>query len=121
MPIYDYYCNKCNNTFEEIKSITKSDEDSICPKCKGKAKRIFIPSNCHGTFTFLLKGWGWSMDNYDGVHKERWRQKNVFNRDGTLKSRVGDKNDWPDEKYFDMKSKKKEKVKSGHKQIKKVK
>lgn len=121
MPVYDYEC-ECGKQFEDIKPISECNEPSKCPKCGKMAKRIFVPQNCHGKFTFILKGWGWSNDGYDGVSKDKWRQKNVFNKDGTLKSREGDKNDWGNtEKFFDQKPAKKRKKKSGRKRMKEFK
>jgi putative FmdB family regulatory protein len=39
MPIYEYSCTKCQNRFEQLRPLSKSDEDSECPKCKAPAKR----------------------------------------------------------------------------------
>ena len=39
MPIYEYSCTKCQHKFEQLKPISKSDEDAECPKCKKPAKR----------------------------------------------------------------------------------
>ncbi|NQV38040.1 MAG: zinc ribbon domain-containing protein [Candidatus Marinimicrobia bacterium] len=41
MPMYDYTCTTCNNTFEElVYSSTVPDEDITCPKCgENKSKR----------------------------------------------------------------------------------
>lgn len=33
MPIYDYKCNDCGNTFEQI--VRNRDEIVACPKCSG--------------------------------------------------------------------------------------
>lgn len=39
MPIFDFLCEECNNQFD---SIEKQSVKSIkCPKCEGKANRIF--------------------------------------------------------------------------------
>ena len=39
MPQYEYKCVDCNYKFEEFQSI-KDDPISICPKCKGKVKKL---------------------------------------------------------------------------------
>lgn len=45
MPIYEYYCKKCEDIFEELRSA--SDTSIVkCPECKKKAKRIM--SACNG-------------------------------------------------------------------------
>ncbi|MBW2062435.1 MAG: zinc ribbon domain-containing protein [Deltaproteobacteria bacterium] len=31
MPIYEYHCQKCNQTFEKL--ILSSSEEIVCPKC----------------------------------------------------------------------------------------
>jgi putative FmdB family regulatory protein len=39
MPIYEYCCTHCQNKFEQLRPISKSDEEAECPKCKMPAKR----------------------------------------------------------------------------------
>ncbi len=39
MPIYEYYCSKCQHKFEQLKPISRCNEDVECPKCKMPAKR----------------------------------------------------------------------------------
>jgi len=125
MPIYDYKCNKCNIIFESIKPFDKS-EASICPKCGKKAKKIFNPKNHSGTMKFILKGWGWANDGYSGV-SNYWKtsdaQRKIFNADGTMKSKSGDKRDWKDKpiRSFILPKKSSNKPKSGTRRIKTVK
>lgn len=33
MPLYEYRCKKCNNTFEVYKPINRKDEKQKCPLC----------------------------------------------------------------------------------------
>ncbi len=40
MPIYEYECGTCQHRFEKKQSYNAKPE-TACPKCKGKAKRIF--------------------------------------------------------------------------------
>lgn len=40
MPIYEYYCEKCDKVFESLQSIARSDEPVPCPDCGRKADRI---------------------------------------------------------------------------------
>lgn len=40
MPIYEYSCNACNESFELLTTMSKADE-AICPKCgSGDVKRL---------------------------------------------------------------------------------
>ncbi len=46
MPVYEYKCNNCHYRFELKQSFNdNSNDDSIvtCPKCGGKANRVFSP------------------------------------------------------------------------------
>jgi len=49
MPIYEYTCESCKNTFELMRPISKSAEPATCPKCKGKSKRILSKFACFST------------------------------------------------------------------------
>lgn len=59
MPIYDYRCKSCNNTYQKIVSYEKRNEAS-CPECNSKEKvQIFkvsstgpINSSCSSTSRF---------------------------------------------------------------------
>jgi putative FmdB family regulatory protein len=52
MPIYEYRCEKCQNTFEMLSSVRDSDKKIInCPKCNKKFAHK-IPSR----FSTLGKG-----------------------------------------------------------------
>jgi len=33
MPIYEYLCNSCKETFSLLQSVNSKREDSKCPKC----------------------------------------------------------------------------------------
>ena len=39
MPIYEYNCGKCQNTYEAIRPISKMDEPTSCPDCGSEGKR----------------------------------------------------------------------------------
>ncbi len=39
MPIYEYYCSKCETEFELIRPVSKSDEPAPCSLCGEPAKR----------------------------------------------------------------------------------
>ncbi|HUF53732.1 MAG TPA: zinc ribbon domain-containing protein [Dehalococcoidia bacterium] len=40
MPLYEYYCDKCDEIFESVQPISKSDEAVACPDCGQAADRI---------------------------------------------------------------------------------
>jgi len=42
MPLFDYYCEKCGESFEVYKNNIR-DEQEICKKCGVPAKRRFAP------------------------------------------------------------------------------
>jgi putative FmdB family regulatory protein len=40
MPLYEYYCENCNDVFEALRSVSASEEPATCPKCGREAERI---------------------------------------------------------------------------------
>lgn len=39
MPLYEYFCDDCDELFEIIRSV--ADEDEVtCPKCEAKARKM---------------------------------------------------------------------------------
>lgn len=40
MPIYQYYCEKCENDFELRRLMVEIDKPALCPKCKTKGRRL---------------------------------------------------------------------------------
>ena len=48
MPIYVYYCNKCNRTFEELyKSFEDRPSSIVCSVCGGLALPVISPTAIH--------------------------------------------------------------------------
>jgi putative FmdB family regulatory protein len=43
MPVYEYECSVCHFRFER-KEGYHQEPVSTCPKCQGKAHRIFLPT-----------------------------------------------------------------------------
>ena len=39
MPIYEYYCPKCNAEFESIRPASRADEPNPCKTCGGPTER----------------------------------------------------------------------------------
>lgn len=58
MPLYSYHCEKCNEIYEQIRSIKQRDVKLACPLCQELCKRILDLSDFH------LKGGGWYKDGY---------------------------------------------------------
>ncbi|MCH7836218.1 MAG: zinc ribbon domain-containing protein, partial [Chloroflexi bacterium] len=49
MPLYEYYCRKCNGIFESIRQMREASEPVPCPECNRDAPRIMSSFNA---FTF---------------------------------------------------------------------
>ena len=39
MPIYEYTCEKCQETFSKLRKMSEADEAAACPTCGAQAKR----------------------------------------------------------------------------------
>jgi len=39
MPIYEYYCKKCNTLFDFYSRTFSVEKDPLCPRCKGDLKK----------------------------------------------------------------------------------
>ncbi|NJN84659.1 MAG: zinc ribbon domain-containing protein [Caldilineaceae bacterium] len=33
MPLYEYFCTDCNDTFEQLRPASAADQDATCPAC----------------------------------------------------------------------------------------
>ena len=58
MPIYEYTCEACGHTFEEIQKFS-DDPLTECPRCREDALKKNITASA-----FILKGRGWYKDGY---------------------------------------------------------
>ena len=58
MPLYSYHCIKCNEVYENMRSISQRDVKLQCPACNDLCERILDLSS------FQLKGDGWYKDGY---------------------------------------------------------
>lgn len=57
MPVYEYQCTACNNTFELRQKF--SDEPATeCPACGGTVRKLISST------AFSLKGGGWYTEGY---------------------------------------------------------
>ncbi|MCM0084124.1 zinc ribbon domain-containing protein [Geomonas sp. Red32] len=59
MPLYEYQCKSCNNTFELRQKFSDAPA-SVCPSCGGEVEKLISQSG------FALKGGGWYGDGYSG-------------------------------------------------------
>ena len=57
MPIYEYQCEECENTFEMIRKIT-AEPLKECPECGGPVNKLVSSTS------FILKGGGWYATEY---------------------------------------------------------
>ena len=65
MPIYEYYCEDCQKTFEAFQSI---NDDSVpdCKFCQGnKARKLISPVG------FVLKGAGFYANDYPSESRKK--------------------------------------------------
>jgi len=46
MPIYEYRCEKCGESFELLRSMSLSDADAPCPRCGTPSKKKFSVFAC---------------------------------------------------------------------------
>jgi putative FmdB family regulatory protein len=50
MPIYEYFCDKCNKKFEQLRPVSKAGEDSECPTCHSKAKKVLSMFSAYSNY-----------------------------------------------------------------------
>ena len=124
MPIYEYECEKCNNTFEAMQSVS-SKPLKKCNKssCKGKVHRLVSASG------FIFKGSGWFTSEYPSdARKKGWESesqntnasKNTpAEKDASNEKKTTPKTTTPDEKITPKSSPKKSTQKSSYPGVKK--
>lgn len=79
MPIYEYHCNTCNETFERIELSAKDIPSSQCPKCKGVGSKVMsAPAIVYDLFdpTAVHKLPDWHSQNQKAqVHDAKVRRQ----------------------------------------------
>jgi putative FmdB family regulatory protein len=40
MPIYEYFCPACNTRFEELRPVSRMDDDASCPEGHQRGRRV---------------------------------------------------------------------------------
>jgi putative FmdB family regulatory protein len=63
MPLYEYQCKSCNNSFE-LRQKFSDPPASACPACGGEVEKLISQSG------FALKGKGWYGDGYSGSNQD---------------------------------------------------
>jgi len=54
MPLYEYRCTACGETFEIVSSLADRDAKAVCPACGGHdAARVFSPITLAGRRTSI--------------------------------------------------------------------
>ena len=70
MPTYDYFCKKCQNTFEYFQSMSDSALEK-CPKCNNKVRRLIS-----GGSGLIFKGSGVYLTDYAQKKENKRTSKN---------------------------------------------
>ena len=62
MPLYEYTCQVCDNTFEKLRAVDSMDDDAPCPDCGSESRRrlsVFVSlSTVRGGETGAMAGGG---------------------------------------------------------------
>jgi putative FmdB family regulatory protein len=53
MPIYEYYCAKCQREFEIMRPMSQANEAACCPLCGGQAQKLV--SACASKVDFYIR------------------------------------------------------------------
>jgi putative FmdB family regulatory protein len=40
MPIYEYFCPKCEKEFELMRPFSEADKSALCPECGSEAEKL---------------------------------------------------------------------------------
>lgn len=85
MPLYEYKCIKCGHRVEKIEKVTARTTQK-CPKCGGKAERMFAAP------AIQFKGTGWYVTDYAGKNSASASGENSGDKSGEKSSeKSGDK------------------------------
>lgn len=76
MPIYEYRCSACRNTFELRRSY-EDDTIAACPDCQGPSERLF------SAVPIFFKGSGFYMTDY----RDRCNRKDSTGEESTNTSK----------------------------------
>ena len=72
MPIYEYKCPKCNETFEQMRPMSQATNLGVCPSCKTESPRAISRlariSSGEGGEDGGLDDFGGGMPDFGGGH-----------------------------------------------------
>ncbi|MFW5980461.1 MAG: FmdB family zinc ribbon protein [Halanaerobiaceae bacterium] len=79
MPVYKYRCQKCDFEFEEFFFTFKQAKTELdCPKCEGKAKKVFTAPSISTSRTSIDKQFSDDPKEYREMHyhekQGNWRK-----------------------------------------------
>jgi len=78
MPIYEYECERCSLRFE-LKRRFGENGGACCPRCQGKARRLFLP------VPIIFKGSGFYVTDSRKDHNRQSDKDKVGKDDGNEK------------------------------------
>ncbi|MCX5999502.1 MAG: zinc ribbon domain-containing protein [Chloroflexi bacterium] len=53
MPVYEYYCSKCQKEFELMRRMSQFDQPALCPTCGAEGSRLV--SACAAKVDFYVR------------------------------------------------------------------
>ena len=84
MPTYEYFCEACENRFEEFQSMKEAPLKN-CPKCKSRRLKRLIGSGAG----FVFKGAGFYATDYRSEGYKRSKATEEKPKDKEKKTRPG--------------------------------
>ncbi|MBI1885201.1 MAG: zinc ribbon domain-containing protein [Chloroflexi bacterium] len=76
MPLYEYYCERCDRLFEMLRPVRESELAGVCPDCGGEAPRIMPTS-------FSAMSWGQGY-----AQRVPYHQRPLYNREPKFEKTV---------------------------------
>ncbi len=56
MPLYEYICSKCKETFTVLQKVGSSEQDTTCPRCGSREVKKLVSSFACGIGSFSSSG-----------------------------------------------------------------
>lgn len=79
MPIYEYQCPTCEETFDRMLSMSRFDEPQACPSCGGETKKVISAPEV------IFKGDDWASKNNRIAGQMRDKNKRLSSRQESRK------------------------------------
>ncbi|HEY3128702.1 MAG TPA: zinc ribbon domain-containing protein [Acidobacteriota bacterium] len=86
MPLYEYRCSKCGDTFEVMQKVSDPPVET-CRKCGGKTVKLLSSP------AIQFKGGGWYVTDYSGKGAPKTDSTDSKSKDPTKDSGTKDKGD----------------------------